>query len=125
MKRGMVYLVNLGDGMGSEQGNERPCLIVQNDIGNRYSPTTIVVPLTTKRTGKKLLPTQVSISTTDFLDDKHLNKESVALCEQLRTISKTERIVPYNGGTGYIGTISEKKMKEISKAMMISLGVEC
>lgn len=125
MKRGDIYLMNLGAGIGSEQGNERPCLVIQNDIGNRFSPTTIIVPLTSKRAGRKLLPTHVQIDKENFVDSKFsIDKTSIALCEQIRTVSKTERIVPINGKSGYIGTIKKEKMEEISKALRISLGLE-
>lgn len=124
MKRGEIYFIDLAGGLGSEQTSKRPCVVVQNNVGNKYSPTTIVIPLTTKN-NSRTLPVHVEIKKEDFVSpEKAIEKESLALCEQIRTISKTERIVPIEANkTGYIGTLKEEKMKQITKAVQISLGM--
>ena len=84
VKRGDIYYADLRPVVGSEQGGVRPVLIVQNDIGNKFSPTTIVVPLTT-RNKKSNVPTHSEIHK-DI--NNGLKEDSIALCEQLRTIDK-------------------------------------
>ena len=79
--RGEVYLVDFGIGYGSEQGGVRPAVIVQNNIGNKYSPTTIVVPVTSRQT-KAHIPTHVRVK------GACLTKKSLALTEQVATIDK-------------------------------------
>lgn len=106
MKRGDIYYVDLGKGVGSEQGGVRPCLIVQNDIGNKYSTTTIVACITTKLS-KHDLPTHVKVM------GFGLERPSMIIFEQLRTIDKS-RIGKY------IGFIPESKW---SDALKISIGV--
>ena len=81
IKRGEIYAVDFGTGFGSEQGGTRPSLILQNDIGNRHSPTTIVAAITGRKT-KAALPTHVAIMTSG------LKTESTVLLEQIRTIDK-------------------------------------
>lgn len=81
MRRGDIYYVDFGNTVGSEQSGYRPAVIVQNDSGNYTSPTLIVVPLSTKRAS---LESHVEIP--QF--DDHINGNSVALCEQIRTIDK-------------------------------------
>ena len=105
--RGEVYYAELSPATGSEQGGIRPVLIVQNDVGNRHAPTTIVVPLTTK-IGKHKLPTHV------FLQIDGLRCESIALCEQVRTISKLRLCQK-------VGAVAD--MTEVNTALAISLGL--
>ena len=81
IKRGEIYAVDFGAGFGSEQGGIRPSLILQNDIGNKHSPTTIVAAITGRKT-KAALPTHVKIMA------KGLKTESTVLLEQIRTIDK-------------------------------------
>lgn len=83
VKRGDIFLADLGEQNGSVQGGMRPVVVLQNDIGNRFSPTTLVCPLTSQK--KKNMPTHVSIPISSGVE-----KESVALCEQLRVINKNE-----------------------------------
>ena len=80
--RGEIYYADLSPSYGSEQGGLRPVLIIQNDVGNRHAPTTIIAPLTSRLT-KKPLPTHVEFTTT------YLKDTSVALLEQIRTIDKS------------------------------------
>ena len=107
--RGDVYYANLGSIVGSEQGGNRPVVIVQNDIGNRYSPTVIVVPLTTQ-TDKSKLPTHVKVNGTPH------SKSSLALCEQIKTIDK-KRL------GGYVGKINSEQMTRVNKGIGISVGI--
>ena len=109
MIRGQIYYANLGRTRGSEQGGIRPVVIVQNDTGNKYSPTTIVCPITSQY--KPNLPTHVAIN--------NLHKDSIVLCEQIRVIDKKqifeERL---------LGELDEEKMEEVNRAIKISVGVE-
>lgn len=84
MKRGDVYYADLRPVVGSEQGGIRPVVIVQNDVGNRHSPT-IIVAAVTSRLNKAKLPTHIELSA----DKYHMVKDSVILLEQLRTIDKS------------------------------------
>lgn len=107
MKRGDIYYVNLGRNvMGSEQSGVRPCLVIQNDVGNRHSPTTIVACITSKQTKSKI-PTHVNVS------GFGLPKDSVIMFEQLRTIDKC-RV------REYIGNIPNEIWED---ALKISIGV--
>lgn len=110
MKRGDVYYADLSPVVGSEQGGVRPVLILQNNIGNKYSPTVIVAAITSK-IGKSKVPTHVSIG-----KEKGLTDHSVALLEQLRTIDK-QRL------TDKITHLSTELMKEVDTALRISLGI--
>src|SRR3989338_5817334 len=97
IKRGDVVLVNLDPVIGSEQGKTRPALVIQNDIGNEYSPTTIVAPITTKEFSKQF-PTNVEIDKSN----SPLKEKSTILLNQIRTIDKSRIIKNY-------GRISDKK----------------
>ena len=110
VKRGDIYFTTLGDGVGSEQAGRRPVIIVQNDLGNLYSNTVIVVPVTSA--GKKPMPTHVKLGR-----EYGLFRESIALAEQIMTFDKRRL-------GEYIGTIDEMKMMEINKALSVSLGLE-
>ena len=83
IKRGYLYYADLSPVVGSEQGGVRPVLIIQNDIGNKYSPTVIVAAITSQ-INKAKLPTHIEISAHEY----GLNKDSVILLEQIRTIDK-------------------------------------
>lgn len=108
-KRGDMYVADLGKGMGSEQENERPVVIVQNNKGNSYADTTIVVPITSQM--KNDLPNHV------IIHYGILKKyQGCVLTEQIRTIS-VYRLKKY------IGTLNKKDMRKIDKAMRISLAL--
>lgn len=108
--RGELFYCDLGTTFGSEQGGIRPVLILQNDVGNRFSPTTIVAPLTTKL-GKAILPTHVLIK-----QQQGLTSDSIVLLEQIRTIDK-KRL------KGFVGTLDRNTMSEIGRAVEISMGI--
>ena len=110
IKRGELYYADLSPVIGSEQGGVRPVLVVQNDVGNRYSPTIIAAAVTSK-INKAKLPTHIELSASNY----GLVKDSVVLLEQIRTIDKRrlkERI----------GLLSEQMMTRVDDALLISLG---
>ncbi len=110
IKRGELYYADLSPVVGSEQGGVRPVLVVQNDVGNKYSPTVIAAAVTSQM-GKAKLPTHIQIAAGDY----GLPKDSVVLLEQIRTIDKRrlrERI----------GELPISLMKKVNDALMISLG---
>lgn len=108
VKRGDLYLIHL-TGSGSEQNGVRPVVIIQNDIGNRFSPTTVVVPLTSQ--SKKEIPTHVTLSPEDGVI-----KTSTALCEQPFAVDKSRLMKK-------LGTISENKIEDINRKIMLNLGI--
>lgn len=110
IKRGEIYYADLSPVVGSEQGGVRPVLILQNDVGNKYSPTVIVTAITSQL-GKAKLPTHVELPA----DEYNLPKNSVALLEQIRTLDKRRL-------QEHITTLTPTKMKEVNKALLISLG---
>ncbi len=110
IKRGELYYADLSPVVGSEQGGVRPILIVQNDTGNKYSPTVIAAAVTSRMTKAKL-PTHIELSAGVF----GLKADSVILLEQIRTLDKRrlkERI----------GELSESAMLKVNNALLISLG---
>ena len=110
IKRGELYYADLSPVVGSEQGGVRPILIVQNDTGNKYSPTIIAAAITSQL-NKAKLPTHIEISANEF----GLMKDSVILLEQIRTLDK-RRIKER------IGELSPLKMQKVNTALLISLG---
>ena len=109
--RGELYYADLSPVVGSEQGGLRPVVILQNDIGNKYAPTTIIAPITSCLT-KKPLPTHIPLNNYEG----GLPTDSVALLEQVRTIDK-QRLKQK------LGTIGAEKMEQINKGLRISLGL--
>jgi mRNA interferase MazF len=112
VRRGDVVIVELDPTQGSEQRGTRPCLVVQNDVGNANAPTTIVVPFTTSF-GEQLYPFEVLVPA----DECALQEDSVALCSQLRTISIEHRI------TETLGSIPQERLEEVDTALEYSLGL--
>jgi mRNA interferase MazF len=110
IRRGDIFYANLDPVIGSEQGECRPVLIVQNDTGNRYSPTVIVTPITGKL-HKTQLPTHVPISKSCGLD-----KDSIALTEQIRVIDRSRL-------GNYIGHVEKSVMSQVDKALSVSIGL--
>ena len=111
IKRGDIYYADLSPIVGSEQGGLRPVLIIQNDVGNRYSPTVIVTAITSSSNNTKL-PTHISLSARNDL----LNKDSVILLEQIRTIDK-QRL------REKIGHLDIDTMNQVNHALSISFGM--
>ena len=111
VKRGEVYFANLNPVVGSEQGGVRPVLIVQNDIGNRYSPTVIAAAITSRRF-KTQLPTHISVQA----DECGLAKDSIVLLEQVRTLDK-QRLKER------MGSLDDKEMSKINEALSVSFGL--
>ena len=109
IKRGEIYYADLSPVVGSEQGGVRPVLIVQNDVGNKYSPTVIAAAITSKL-NKAKLPTHVELT-----ESSGLEKQSVLLLEQLRTIDKARLLAR-------IGEVNPDTMRKVNNALMISLG---
>lgn len=109
IRRGEIYYADLSPVVGSEQGGVRPVLIIQNDVGNKYSPTVIAAAITSQM-NKARLPTHVELS-----EATGLQKHSVLLLEQLRTIDK-KRL-----GTR-VGEVNRETMSKIDSALMVSLG---
>ncbi len=118
IRRGDIYYADLSPVVGSEQGGIRPVLIVQNDMGNRFSPTVIAAAITS-RTGKAKLPTHIEVSPNESATEAFhcgLAKNSVILLEQIRTIDKRrlkERM----------GKLDDKTMEQVDSAIGISFGI--
>lgn len=112
IRRGDIVIVELDPTQGSEQRGTRPCLVVQNDVGNENATTTIVVPFTTSF-GERLYPFEVLISA----DDCALREDSVVVCSQIRTVSIEDRI------RDNIGAIPPERMDEVDTALEYSLGL--
>ena len=111
VKRGDVFYAELDPVIGSEQGGVRPVLIIQNDIGNQHSPTTIVAAITGQLTKAKL-PTHVDLAGRE----NGLAKNSVVLVEQVRTVDKTRL-------KEYICTLDKQIMEQVDQALLISMGL--
>lgn len=112
VRRGDIVVVELDPTKGSEQQGTRPCLVVQNDVGNENAPTTIVVPFTTSF-GDRLYPFEVKISA----DECALREDSVALCSQIRTVSIEDRIVEV------VGSVPNERLEEVEAGLEYSLGL--
>ena len=111
VKKGDIFFADLSPVIGSEQGGVRPVVVTQNDVGNKYSPTVIVAAITSQ-INKAKLPTHVEIRA----GEHGLNKDSVVLLEQLRTVDKRrlkERI----------GRMDADAMEKVNEALVISLGI--
>ena len=111
VKKGDLFFADLSPVVGSEQGGVRPVLVVQNDVGNKYSPT-IIVAAVTSQTSKAKLPTHVELAATQG----GLSKNSVVLLEQLRTIDK-QRLKER------IGALNEWQIPVVDEALVVSLGI--
>mgnify|MGYP003586305526 CR=1 FL=1 len=111
VKRGDIYYANLSPVVGSEQGGHRPVLIIQNDVGNKYSPTVIVAAITSQ-ISKAKLPTHIEISSKQV----GIEKDSVILLEQLRTLDKRRL-------KEKVTHLSEDLMEKVDESIRISLGL--
>ena len=112
VKRGDIFYADLSPVIGSEQGGTRPVLIVQNDTGNRHSPTVIAAAITSQ-TGKARLPTHINIAGGSV----GLSKDSVILLEQIRTIDKRRL-------KEHMGKLDDKHMSLVNDAIAISFGLQ-
>ncbi|MGF6356738.1 mRNA interferase MazF [Paenibacillus sp. 4624] len=110
IKRGDIYMIEYGDGEGSEQKGYRPGLVIQNDIGNKYSPTVIVAAISDAK-DKRLMPTHFPIGT-----ESGMSKPSVVMFEQLRTIDKTRL-------DDKVGRLTPDLLKRAEVPLNISLGM--
>lgn len=111
VKRGEIYYADLSPVVGSEQGGIRPVLIVQNDLGNRYSPTVIAAAITSQR-DKSKLPTHIELSSRSC----GLSRDSVVLLEQVRTLDKRRL-------REKMGELPEEAMHSVDSALSISFGL--
>lgn len=109
IRRGDIFYADLSPVLGCEQGGVRPVLVIQNDIGNKYSPTIIVAAITSKP--KRELPTHVEVLSIELLQ-----KNSVVLLEQIRTIDRIRLL-------DYIGSLSRLRMSLIDRALAVSVGL--
>lgn len=107
--KGAIFYADLGKTVGSEESGIRPVLVIQNDTGNRFSPTTIIAPISTKKNEK--MPTHILI--TQFNRIRH---NSIILLEQLRVIDKS-RI------KGFVEMLDDKQMKEVELALLKTFGI--
>lgn len=110
-RRGEVWWADLSGGTGSEQGGLRPVLVVQNNTGNKYSPTVIVAAITSQKSKTKI-PTHVELSASEY----GLPKDSIVLLEQVRTLDKSRL-------KEKIGFVSIQIMEEVNHALEISFGI--
>lgn len=111
VKRGYIFFADLSPVVGSEQGGVRPVLVIQNDVGNKYSPTVIIAAITSQ-IEKAKLPTHVEVEAKEY----GLEKDSVILLEQIRTIDK-QRL------QGKVTELDSRLMLKVSQALKISLGL--
>lgn len=111
IKRGEIYYAQLSPVVGSEQGGTRPVLVVQNDVGNQYSPTTIILAITSQ-INKAKLPTHVELKGELY----GLERDSVILAEQIRTIDKTRL-------KHRISVLNEEMMGRVNQALAVSIGL--
>ena len=111
IKRGEIYYADLSPVIGSEQGGIRPVLIIQNDVGNKYSPTVIAAAITSQ-TGKARLPTHINITGGSV----GLSKDSVILLEQIRTIDKRRL-------REHMGRLDDAHMSMVDNAIAVSFGL--
>ena len=111
VRRGDIYYADLSPVVGSEQGGVRPVLIVQNDVGNRFSPTVIAAAITSQK-DKARLPTHIQLNSTG----SGLARDSIVLLEQIRTIDKRRL-------KEHMGRLDEQSMNRVDQALEISFGL--
>lgn len=112
VKRGDIFYADLSPVVGSEQGGIRPVLVVQNDVGNKYSPTVIVAAITSQ-INKAKMPTHIELTGEDY----GLSKDSVVLTEQIRTVDKRRL-------KEKIGHMDEEHISNVDEALRISFGLD-
>ncbi len=111
--RGDVYLVNLDPIIGKEIGKARPSVIIQNDIGNKFSPVTIIAPISSVKEITKPLPIMIFLKK----GEGGLTEDSYVDCGQIRTVDKDQRLITK------FGTIDKSKLLEVDKALKVSLSL--
>ena len=109
--RGDVYLVNLDPTVGKEIGKARPAVIIQNDIGNKFSPVTIIAPISSVKEITKPLPIMIFLKK----GEGGLSEDSYVDCGQIRTVDKDQRLITK------FGTLDKNKMLDVDKALKVSL----
>lgn len=107
--KGAIFYADLGNAVGSEERGIRPVLIIQNNIGNKFSPTTIIAPISTQK--KNNLPTHILIK-----QFNRIRSNSIIMLEQIRVIDKIRL-------TGFIDFLNEKQVAEVDNALMKTLGI--
>lgn len=114
INKGDIYYASLDPIVGSEQNGTRPVVIIQNDIGNKYSPTVLVAPLTSKIKSKPHLPTHVLVKS------EHIKHNSIVLLEQIRVLDKSRLI-------SYVGTLTKEEIKKLDIGIIKSFNItgEC
>ncbi len=112
--RGDVYLVNLDPKIGKEIGKARPAVIIQNDIGNKFSPVTIIAPISSVKEITKPLPIMILLEK----GEGGLPKDSYVDCGQIRTVDRDQRLITK------FGTLDKTKMLEVDKALKVSLSLQ-
>ena len=110
ISKGDIYYASLNPIVGSEQNGTRPVVIIQNDIGNKYSPTVLVAPLTNKVKSKRNLPTHV------LIDSNHIKRNSIVLLEQIRVLDKSRLI-------SYLDSLSETEIKKLDVGIIKSFNI--
>ncbi len=110
--KGAIFYADLNPVIGSEQNGLRPVLIIQNDKGNKFSPTTMIAPITTKYYKERKQPTHVEIK-----QFKKIRPNSIILLEQIRTIDKSRL-------KGYVCNLDDEDMEKVEKAIRVSLGLK-
>lgn len=114
MKRSAIVLVDLNPTKGSEQRGRRPAVIIQNDVGNRYAPTTIIAPMTTSYDPNDIAPYEVELRA----GEEDVDRDSAVLLNQIRTVDADERIITK------FGEVSGNKMDDVDQAIRVSLGID-
>ena len=112
--RGDVYLVNLDPIVGKEIGKARPAVIIQNDIGNKFSPVTIIAPISSVKEITKPLPIMIFLNK----GEGGLSEDSYVDCGQIRTVDKDQRLITK------FGTLDKNKMLDVDKALKVSLSLQ-
>ena len=112
IRRGDLYYAELDPIIGSEQAGTRPVLVVSNDVGNQYSPVIVIVPITSRRMGRKRLPTHVEVRIPELLKN-----DSTALTEQIRTIDKLRL-------KEYIGSLPDCLMTAVDQALAVCIALK-
>lgn len=114
VRRGDIVIVDLTPTKGSEQrGTNRPCVVIQNDVGNQYSPTTIVAPFTTQYDPDDIYPFEVEVRSSNTA----LDRDSVVDLSQIRVVDREKRV------RKTIGSVPDEKMAEVDSAIKDSLGL--